>query len=45
LHFCIVKCTVEISTGGVVFKCSGSVLNWEIVCGLWTWFSARFVML
>ena len=27
LHFCFVKCTVEISIGGVVFKCSGSVLN------------------
>jgi hypothetical protein len=27
LHFCIVKCTVEISTGGVVRRCSGAFVN------------------
>jgi hypothetical protein len=27
LHFCLVKCMAEIPTGGVVYKCSGSVLN------------------
>ena len=45
LYFCLVKCMVEMSTGGVVFKCSGSVLNWVIVCGLWTWFPLVFVFL
>jgi hypothetical protein len=42
LHFCFLKCMAEISIGGVVLRCSGSILNWVAVCGFWTWFPLVF---
>jgi hypothetical protein len=42
LHFCLVKCTAEMSIGGPVLRCSGAILTWVIVCGFWTWFPLGF---
>jgi hypothetical protein len=42
LHFCSVKCMEEISIGGAKLRCSGSVLNWVIVCDFWTRFPLVF---
>jgi hypothetical protein len=32
LHFCLVKCMAEINIRGVAMRCSGSFVNWIIVC-------------
>jgi hypothetical protein len=32
LHFCLVKCMAEISIRDTVLRCSGSFINWILVC-------------
>jgi hypothetical protein len=42
LHFCLVKCMVELSIRGAALRCSGAFVTLIIVCGSWPWFPVIF---